>query len=117
MLLTKFYNLFIIMLFVLYIRGGLRYPSKKFIYFLDMAAKFSIRAILLLHRQLLLEQLLTFILPRFREEFACKQCTNPVLLRVILQKFLRPLLDNYAKKETDTVKGPAFRKKHFVGNT
>lgn len=84
-------------------RGGLRYPSRKFVLFLKNVLKFSSRATCLLENSNVLRKLKTVIVPKFIQNFKCENCELEKLSDIIITKFLKPILCNQANKITNEI--------------
>ena len=79
-------------------RGALRYPSRKFVFFLRNVLNFSCKALKFLGKVNLLKKLKVFVVPKFTETFKCVDCNQGKLSDIVVTKFLKPVLDNHARK-------------------
>lgn len=81
--------------------GGLKYPSRLLICLLVTVLDFVQSSITLFPRQNILATYVKMILPHFQKPLKCDDCGNLDLSKLLLEKFLRPLLYNYAKDVSD----------------
>lgn len=81
-------------------RGGLRYPKSHFVALLKTVTNFVTAAIHYLPRKNLLHNFKTFLLEKFSSCIKCKLCNDEKLPTLLLEKFLKPLLDNIARNQT-----------------
>ncbi|XP_063239296.1 uncharacterized protein LOC134540457 [Bacillus rossius redtenbacheri] len=88
-------------------RGGLRYPSRKFVFFLSKILKFTCVTLKHLGRKQLIKKLKVFLVPKFLQYFKCSLCSQEKLANTIITKFLKPILDNEARSVTDKIDKPS----------
>lgn len=83
--------------------GGLKYPSKLLVLLLVAVAEFTKLALQNQPENRVLAVAVQTILPYFAKPLICN-CGDANLPKLLLEKFLRPLLYNHARDVSDTLK-------------
>ncbi|XP_023216072.1 uncharacterized protein LOC111618738 [Centruroides sculpturatus] len=80
-------------------RGGLKYPSFELVRVLDIISDFVFEALknVCLKQKGIRKDIVRILIPHFQNLLCCKNCDSSDFVRVILEKYVNPLFDNFGK--------------------